>query len=93
MTVRWTSVALLSLVGVGALLEAEGEKERALELLVLIRHHPLSWRWTKDRAAPLVTELEAELPPDVVAAAQERGRARDLEATVAELLVELEAGL
>jgi hypothetical protein len=40
-------------------------------------------------AAPLVAELEAELPPDVVAAAQERGRARDLEATVAELLVEL----
>jgi hypothetical protein len=30
------------------------------------------------------------LPPDVVAAAQERGRAHDLETTVAELWVELE---
>jgi hypothetical protein len=30
-----------------------------------------------------------ELSLDVVAAAQERGRARDLEATVAKLLVEL----
>jgi hypothetical protein len=31
----------------------------------------------------------ATLPPEVVAAAQERGRARELDATVAELLVEL----
>jgi hypothetical protein len=37
----------------------------------------------------LIAELEAELSPDVVAAARERGRARDLEVTVAELLVEL----
>jgi hypothetical protein len=29
------------------------------------------------------------VPPEVVAAAQERGQARDLEAAVAELLVEL----
>jgi tetratricopeptide (TPR) repeat protein len=92
MTVRWISVILLALVGVGALLAAEGEKERALELLALILRHPLGWRWTKDRAAPLVTELEAELPPDVVAAAQERGRARDLEVSVAELLIELHEG-
>ena len=91
MMVRWTSVTLLALVGVGALLAAEGEKERALELSALILHHPLSWRWTKDRAVPLAAELEAELPHDVAAAAQERGQARDLEATVAELLAELEA--
>jgi tetratricopeptide (TPR) repeat protein len=89
--VRWTSVTLLALVGIGALLAAEGEKERALELTALILHHPLSWRWTKDRAARLVAELESELPHDVAAAAQERGRVRDLEATVAELLVELDA--
>ena len=31
------------------------------------------------------------LPPDMVAPAQERGRARDLDATVAELLAELDA--
>lgn len=37
-----------------------------------------------------VFTVAATLPPDVVAAAQERGRARDLDATVAELLVELE---
>ena len=80
----------LNLVGIAALLAAEGEKERALELLALVIHHPISWRWMKHhRAAPLIAELEAELPPDVVAAAWERGRARDLDATVTELLVEL----
>ena len=50
--------------------------------------HSASWQWAKDRAAPLVAELEAELPPDVWAAAWERGQASDLEATVAELLLE-----
>ena len=83
------SIIPLNLVGIAALLAAEGEKERALGLLALVLHHPASWQWAKDRAAPLVAELEAELAPDVVAAAQERGQARDLEATVAELLVEL----
>ena len=67
----------------------EGEKERALELLALVLHHPISWQWAKDRAAPLVAQLEAELSPDVAAAAWERGRASDLEETVAELLDEL----
>jgi hypothetical protein len=55
----------------------------------LILHHPASWQWSKDRAAPLVAELEAELSPDAVAAARERGQGRDLDGTVAELLVEL----
>ena len=89
MTLRAIPFVLLTLVGIATLLAAEGEKERALELLALVLHHPLSWQWTKDRAAPLVAELEAELSPEVVAAAQARGQARDLEATVAELLVEL----
>jgi len=87
--VRLPSFALLTLVGIATLLAAGGEKERALELLALVIHHPLSWKWTKDRAAPLVAELEAELSPDVVAAAQERSQARDLDTTVSELLVEL----
>jgi hypothetical protein len=79
----------LVLVGTATLLAGEGEKERALELLALALHHPASWQWTKDRAAVLVAELEAGLSPDAVAAALERGRTRDLEATVAELLAEL----
>ena len=65
------------------------KREWALELLALVLRHPSTWQWTKDRAAPLIAELEVELSPDLFAAAQARGRARDLDATVKELLVEL----
>jgi hypothetical protein len=44
---------------------------------------------SEDVAGRHIAAVAATLPPDVVAAAQERGRARDLEATVEELLVEL----
>jgi len=46
-------------------------------------------RWFEDVAGRHIAAVAATLPPEVVTAAQERGRARDLEATVAELLVEL----
>ena len=36
-----------------------------------------------------ITTATATLPPEAVAAAQDRGQARDLDATVAELLEEL----
>jgi tetratricopeptide (TPR) repeat protein len=80
---------LLTLVGVARVLAKQCDQERALELLALVVYHRFSWQMAKDQAAPLIAELEAELPPDVVAAAWERGRARDLDATVAELLGEL----
>ena len=47
-------------------------------------------RWFEDVAGSHIAAVAATLPPEVVAAAQERGRARGLEATVAELLAELE---
>jgi hypothetical protein len=37
-----------------------------------------------------VAAAAAALPPDVVAVAQERGRARELEATMVELVAELD---
>jgi hypothetical protein len=80
---------MLTLVVVARVLAKQGDKERALELLALVMNHRLSWQMAKDQAGPLIAELEAELPPDVVAAAQVRGQALDLEATVAELLDEL----
>ena len=45
--------------------------------------------WFEDVAGRHIAAVAATLPPDIVAAAQARGRARDMEATVAELLVEL----
>jgi predicted ATPase/DNA-binding SARP family transcriptional activator len=89
LTERAIPWVLASFDGIAMLLAGEGERERALEILTLVIHHPASMEAARDIAAPLVAKLEAELPPDVVAAASERGRAQGLEATVAELLVEL----
>jgi len=78
MAIPDVSLAPLVLVGAASLLAVEGRKESALGLLALVLHHPASWQLTRDQAAALVAELAAELPPEAVAAAQERGRARDL---------------
>jgi len=80
---------LLLLVSISRVLMSEGESERALELLALVIQHPASWQLAKDKATPLITQLETELPPDIVAAVRECGRARDLDSTIAELLGEL----
>jgi len=47
-------------------------------------------RWFEDVAGREIAAAAEALPPEVVAAAQERGRARDLWATVEELLDELQ---
>ena len=47
-------------------------------------------RWFEDVVGRRITIASASLPSDMVAAAQERGRARDLDETVAELLAEFE---
>jgi hypothetical protein len=61
---------------------------RGLALPALILRYLASWQWAKDRAVPLVAKLKTELPPDVVAAAQERGKALDLEQVVVGILSE-----
>jgi len=66
--------------------------ERAVELYALASRYPLisNSRWFEDMAGKCIITLAETLPPHVLAAAQARGRAQDLEATVADLLVELE---
>jgi hypothetical protein len=85
---QWVPVVLEAVAGLAHLLATTGEPERAVELLALVLVHTASEQECKDRAARLQAELAAELPPEVVEAAQERGRARDLDATVGELLFE-----
>jgi hypothetical protein len=83
-------------LSVAALLLADaGETERAVELYALASRYLMvaNSQWFDDVVGVHITAVAATLPPDVVAAAQERGRARDLDATIAELLAELEAGL
>jgi tetratricopeptide (TPR) repeat protein len=73
------------------LLADDGQSERAVEVYALASRYPFvaNSRWYEDVAGQHIAAVAATLPPDVVAAAQERGRARDLAATVAELLDEL----
>jgi tetratricopeptide (TPR) repeat protein len=82
---------MVALSGLALLLADEGEAERAVELYALAARHPFvaNSRWFEDVAGKHIAAVAAALPADVVAAAQERGRARDLDATVVELLAEL----
>jgi tetratricopeptide (TPR) repeat protein len=84
---------LYTLPGVALLLADRGERARAVELYALASRYPFvaNSRWFEDVAGKHVAAAEA-LPPEVVVAAQERGRARDPWTTAEELLIELENG-
>jgi hypothetical protein len=82
----------VSLPAATLLLADRGEPERAVELYALASRYPhvANSYWFEDVAGRHMAAVAATLPPEIVAAAQERGRARDLWATARELLVELE---
>jgi len=90
MTEFW--VALYALSGAALLLVDEGEAQRAVELYALASRFPCvaNSRWWEDVAGVHIAAAAATLPPEVAAAAQGRGRARDLWDTVAELRDEWE---
>jgi predicted ATPase/DNA-binding SARP family transcriptional activator len=90
--IRSYTPRVFALPAVALLLADRSETERAVELYALASRYPLvaNSRWFEDVAGRHITAITETLPPEVVAAARERGRARDLDATVAELLVELE---
>jgi tetratricopeptide (TPR) repeat protein len=83
---------LWALPAAALLLADRGAGERAVELYALASRYPFvsESRWFADVAGRHIDAVAASLPPDIVAAAKERGRARDPEATAEELLVELE---
>ena len=83
---------LYGLPALALLLADQEEGERAMQLYTLASRYPIvaHSRWFEDVAGGHIATVAASLPPDAVKAAEERGLARDLETTVAELLVELE---
>jgi hypothetical protein len=88
--------ALLSaLPSIALLLAGQGDAERAVEIYALASRYPfvVNSQWFEDVVGKQIAAVAATLHPDVVAAAQERGRARDLKETLAELLAELEAAV
>ena len=80
-----------ALLASALLLADQGEATRAIELYVLAYQHPhvANSRWFEDVLGRQIAAVAETLAPEVVAAARERGAARDLEATVVELLAEL----
>lgn len=73
-----------ALIGLALLMNKEGHGARAVELVAFALHHPSCEQETKDRAQALLAELQAQLSPAVVEAAQAKGRARDTDDIVAE---------
>ena len=86
----WLPLGPLPMIAL--LLADAGEHERAVELYALASRYPYvaNSRWFEDVFGRHIDAVAATLPPDVAEAARERGRARDLQATVKELLAELE---
>jgi hypothetical protein len=76
------------------LIEQDDQQALAVELYALALRYPYvaNSRWFEDVAGRHIAAAAKSLPPDVVAAAEARGRSRDLWATAAELLVEWEGG-
>jgi hypothetical protein len=87
---------LIAVPGIALLLvdADDANAERAVELQALASCHPMvaNAQLFEDIAGKYIAAAAATLPPDVIAAAQERGQARDLWATAEELVEELGGG-
>lgn len=86
--------ALLEVLPPAALLFADqGKTERAIEIysLATCRPYVANSQWFEDVAGQTIKSIAASLPPEVVAAAEERGRALDFWETAVSLLAELSA--
>jgi hypothetical protein len=84
---------ILALPAITLLLADRGRAEQAVELYALASRYGYVANsfWFDDVAGKHIAAVGATLPPHVVAAAQHRGRARDLWETAEELLEELES--
>jgi hypothetical protein len=74
------------------LLLHEGKVEPAIEVYALACTfgHVANSQWYADVVGRPIAEAAAALPPEVIAAARDRGRARDVHATLEELIAEWE---
>jgi tetratricopeptide (TPR) repeat protein len=90
MEVLRADVRRQTLVSVAKWYANQEQRALAVELVALaLGTSPDYWRETLRDTEALLSELRSGLSPDIYAAAEARGQARDLEATMAELLAEL----
>jgi hypothetical protein len=80
---------LFTLAFVARIKLLQGSAVEAAELLSLVLSHPATWALARDQATEVMACVAGALPPDCLSGAMARGRDRDLEATVTELLAQL----
>jgi hypothetical protein len=86
----FTPFALEALAGIASLQAKQGDREYALELLLVVLNHPSSIQDTRDRAVYLRIELESQLTSQQIEAAQSRTQAKSFEAVVHDVLEQVE---
>ncbi len=86
-TLDW---AAFSITGLASILAAEGQLERAAELLSFAHDYPISQHFMRQQAARALANVKQQLPPDVYATAVERGKTLQFDNVVAQLLAELQ---
>ncbi|MFQ5740921.1 MAG: tetratricopeptide repeat protein [Acidobacteriota bacterium] len=84
--------ALTALMGMARLLAHDGSKGRAWELLVFIVNHPKVNDEAKLQARDLMNRLRLELAPEALMKAEERGRGKEFESLVKEVLGDCDIG-
>lgn len=82
-------ILLATLATVAELLAEEDDLAYAASLAMLVTNHPASQAKVKERAARLLTRLEAQLPANDLANIRRRSRQGDLDAVAAQLLEDL----
>lgn len=85
----------LTLRAVNAMIQLrieQGEREQAVEFLTVLLRHPSETPAQQERARRRLARLQAELPPDVFAAASEQGAALSFDTMIARLLARPSAG-
>jgi predicted ATPase/DNA-binding SARP family transcriptional activator len=85
---------ITALSAAALLLIDAGDAERGVEVYALVSRYPhvANSKWFEDVAGKEIAAVAESLPPEVVAAAQERGRARDLWEMAEELLSGMNLG-
>ena len=81
--------ALDALAGLASLQAKQGDREHALELLLMVLNHPASLQETKDRASDLRVDLETQLTPTQIEAIQAHAGEETFEAVVEDLLTDV----
>ncbi|MDX1521127.1 MAG: tetratricopeptide repeat protein [Anaerolineae bacterium] len=83
--IQFLPLTLSIIVSIADLLFRGGHQEWALEILGLVQQHPAGERETKDRVRQLLSRYEAELSPQDVTLAVQRGADSDLNVVITSL--------